>query len=137
MDSSMAVFRPLGWMFLGATMCMALTSCGPRHLSALGNPGDFCTEASSCTDGTSCRPTEDGYRCVGNDEAERSRSKARRPVKRPRELVIEDDEENLGPSSDEEDEEEDTSSFDFSEEEDEAEDDPGYVPPSRRRRGGG
>ena len=43
---------------------VALVGCGPAHLSALGNPGDLCTERTACTEGTSCRITELGYRCV-------------------------------------------------------------------------
>lgn len=50
-----------------ATVVVALVvaACGPRHLSALGNPGDLCTESSACTDGSDCRQTEEGFRCVG------------------------------------------------------------------------
>jgi hypothetical protein len=44
-----------------------LASCGPAHLSALGNPGDLCTEETACVEGTQCRITELGYRCVGRD----------------------------------------------------------------------
>lgn len=128
----------LGRVVVAAAMLL-LSSCGPRHLSALGNPGDFCTEESSCTDGTTCRATSDGYRCVGNDEAERSRTKAMRSMESPRQPIIEDDDENLQPTpqSGRDVEEDDTSSFDFSEEGDEEEEDDGYVPPSRRRRGNG
>lgn len=49
---------------VAAGLCLALAACGPRHLSALGNPGDLCTERSSCVEGSECRITETGYRCV-------------------------------------------------------------------------
>jgi hypothetical protein len=46
---------------------LCLFSCGGHHLSALGNPGDLCTERTACTEGTECRITELGFRCVGPD----------------------------------------------------------------------
>ena len=55
------------FLFAAAFLCTALTGCGPRHLSALGNPGDLCTERTACVEGTGCRITEAGYRCVGPD----------------------------------------------------------------------
>ena len=62
--------RALAPSFAAATVVvvvLVLNACGPRHLSALGNHGDLCTERTACVDGTDCRITEAGYRCVGRD----------------------------------------------------------------------
>ena len=59
--------RAIRWSLCVVALGSAVTlaACGPRNISALGNPGDFCTERSSCTDGSDCRQTDDGFRCVG------------------------------------------------------------------------
>jgi hypothetical protein len=132
---------------LGAAIGLVSIACGPRNLSALGNPGDFCTERTACTDGTVCRPADDGYRCMGNAEAEdeitRSKASSSEPEPDP---IVEDGGEKLGPlpetgSPERPDE---SGDIDFTdredeeaEEEEEEEPQKGYVPPSRRRRPGG
>ncbi len=59
--------RVLAGLALAAGLSGLLAACGPAHLSALGNPGDLCTESTACVEGTECRITEQGYRCVGRD----------------------------------------------------------------------
>jgi hypothetical protein len=121
----------------------ALASCGPQNLSALGNPGDYCTEDSSCGDGTSCRPVEDGFRCMGSEEADRAaRSRRSSPPEAP-EPVGSDPGEDLGPSRvppiDVEDSGgDDGQSMEFDGQSPDDEEPPAenYVPPSRRRPGG-
>jgi len=108
---------------------MIVPSCGPRHLSALGNPGDFCTERSSCTDGSECRQTDDGYRCVGgpNDPS---------PIRSSDVSDVGDEEPTTGTFSVESGGEEDGGTTETDEESsnDEGSNDE-YLPPSRRRRG--
>lgn len=64
-----AAHRPriLAGLVLAIVVTASLAACGPAHLSALGNPGDLCTESTACVEGTECRITEQGYRCVGRD----------------------------------------------------------------------
>jgi hypothetical protein len=121
-----------------ATVVVVLVAaaCGPRNLSALGNPGDFCTESSACTDGSDCRQTEDGFRCVGG-QAEKAPAARDEPV-----TIIEDDagpghfavedgaEPNVEPPPE-------VATDDASADAEPAQgDEPQeYLPPSRRRRG--
>ncbi len=117
-------------------LCVFAVACGPQHLSALGNPGDYCTESSACTDGTQCRATDDGYRCVGAERENTSAAPARRQV----EESIDDD--GPGPavgtdesvnSDDEIFQVENDEVMDFDDEEEPGAEE--YAPPSRRRRG--
>lgn len=121
-----------------AAFAVVLPCCGPRHLSALGNPGDFCTEQSSCTDGSDCRPTHDGYRCVGgphdtsatpspaaDEEDEEPEPQPQATTAQPSEAQANGEVMAFDESGDERDEE--------SAEESEGGDDE-YLPPSRRRR---
>lgn len=126
--------RHHGPLLLGLIAALALIACGPRHLSVLGNPGDYCTERTACTDGTTCRETEDGYRCMGTAEADRA-TKARNAPPTEEDNFTVDDDENLGPLPEQESppQEEGPGEMDFGEEEGEDR----YVPPSRRRRGRG
>lgn len=123
---------------LGAVLFLAASACGPPNLSALGNPGDYCTERTACTDGTDCRPTDDGYRCMGSAEADRERTKAKRSNQpAEHEPLIEDGGEHLGPMPERGSKTQPDESGDIDFSEDGAEEgEPGYVPPSRRRRGG-
>lgn len=60
-------YRAAVGLALSVLALSLLAACGPRQLSALGNPGDLCTERTACAEGTECRITEEGYRCVGRD----------------------------------------------------------------------
>ncbi len=109
-------------------------ACGPTQLSALGNPGDYCTESTACTDGSSCQQTDDGYRCVdrGSSSAraiEREGNSPSKSARRP-----ERDEDAAENATDDESDGE----RDFADDEDDEDggDGEAYVPPSRRRRGG-
>jgi hypothetical protein len=137
--------RCLSWeVVMSASRCTTLfallygaasgVGCGPAHLSALGNPGDYCTESTACTDGSECRQAEDGFRCV-----ERGAPPPRSSDSRP------------GPTGDLGDEGAPVGDVGVDPRQDEAlaagaggaeeadaapaPDDEGYVPPSRRRRG--
>lgn len=125
------------WSFAFCATCAAfgviVPGCGPRNLSALGNPGDFCTEQTSCTDGSSCRQVDDGYRCVGGPH-DRSST--------PNAPAVEEDEEpetgsSVATAEGEVGDEGEVMDFDSSSEDAgsaESGDDQ-YLPPSRRRRG--
>lgn len=123
----MGAIRWLTLTLVALAVALWTAACGPQHLSALGNPGDYCTESTACTDGSTCRETDDGFRCVGGPDESRR--------------FEEEEEDEEGPSATvEAGNEEDDEEFDEGEEmdvEEESDSEDRYLPPSRRRRGRG
>jgi len=111
-----------GWAALWLMSVVVLASCGPRLVSALGNPAEACPEGSQCLE------LEDGFRCVAatDDEGGSAGTAApRAPVRR-------------GPSGGPvvvEDQSVDDEAVSETETEGETvDDDEAYEPPSSRRR---
>ena len=125
------MWRSWGWVRL-VFFCGLLVSpmgCGPAHLSALGNPGDLCTEETACTEGTRCLLTDDGYRCVERGASSRSSSgSSEARDRRDHGFSAVESSETSGDGEGSEESEAESS--------DDSDTQP-YVPPSRRRRRGG